>query len=145
MSFAKFRDAAKDNPRIAGGDSALDSPTEGFSASSPAGEAVIAAGSKIVGKLSFEGPVQLDGQVEGEIFAKSNLVIGVSAVVNAKVVGGEICIRGTVSGDVSASKRLALQKPARITGNISAPVLSVEEGVFFEGSCKMEGDLASSR
>ena len=37
-------------------------------------------GSKVSGKLSFDGMVQVDGQVEGEIAAQDTLVIGESAV-----------------------------------------------------------------
>jgi hypothetical protein len=39
-------------------------------------------GSKIMGKL-FEGPVRIDGQVDGEISANDVVVIGESAVVTA--------------------------------------------------------------
>src|SRR5215831_844048 len=42
-------------------------------------------GSKITGKLKFEGPAQIDGQVDGEISAKGMLIIGDSAVVSAQI------------------------------------------------------------
>jgi cytoskeletal protein CcmA (bactofilin family) len=150
MSFAKFREA-KDSGQPAGAETAATARREGSSAGSaaaqPPGEALIGAGSKIVGKLTFEGPAQIDGEVEGEVVSKDKLVIGEGAVVNAKVVGSDILVKGVVTGDIVAARSLALQRPARIRGNISCPSLHIEEGVVFDGTCRMnasEGGAACS-
>ncbi|MEZ4753727.1 MAG: polymer-forming cytoskeletal protein [Bdellovibrionota bacterium] len=100
-------------------------------------EAFLGKGSKVNGKISFDGPASIDGNVEGEIEAKNKLTIGEAANIKATVRGAEIIIRGTVQGDVIASTKLSLQKPARVSGNISGPAISIEEGVVFEGNCKM--------
>ena len=107
---------------------------------SPSGtksSAFLGQGSKVVGTLNFSGPVELDGFVAGELNAQDKLVVGESAVVNARINGSEVLVKGTVNGDISASKRLVLQRPAKITGHISSAVLSIEEGVVFEGQCSM--------
>jgi cytoskeletal protein CcmA (bactofilin family) len=108
---------------------------------SPAGapklEAFLGKNSKIVGKLSFTGAVELDGTVEGEIETTERLIIGDSANVNAKISGSEIIVKGTVSGDIVASKRLALHRTARIFGNVQCATISMEEGAIFEGQCTM--------
>ena len=101
------------------------------------GSAFLGQGSKVVGTLNFSGPVELDGFIEGELNAQDKLVVGESAVVNARINGSEILVKGTVNGDISASKRLILQRPAKVTGNISSLSLSIEEGVVFEGQCSM--------
>ena len=98
--------------------------------------AFLGQGSKVVGTLTFSGPVEIDGYVEGELNA-DKLVIGEAAVINAKVNGAEITVKGNVTGDITASKRLILQKPARVVGNITSANLSIEEGVIFEGQCAM--------
>jgi cytoskeletal protein CcmA (bactofilin family) len=100
-------------------------------------DAFLGQGSRVTGTLSFTGPVEIDGHVEGEINSKETLTIGKSAIVNARISGAEILVHGTVTGDIIASRRLVLKKPARVTGNIAAPSLSVEEGVLFEGKCAM--------
>lgn len=106
-------------------------------------EAFLGKGSKVVGTLTFSGPADIDGFVEGEIVANERLTIGEAAVVNAKISGAEIVVKGTVTGDIVASKRLSLKKPARITGNIMAVNLSIEEGVVFEGKCSMGASVDS--
>ena len=100
-------------------------------------EAFLGKGAKVVGTLTFTGPVELDGYVEGEINAQERLTIGEAAVINAKVTGSEILVKGTVNGDIYASRRLALKKPAKVVGNITAAALSIEEGVVFEGKSSM--------
>src|SRR5260221_5753962 len=49
------------------------------------GRAYLDRGSKISGKISFEGPARIDGEVDGESNAKDALTIGDSAMVNAPI------------------------------------------------------------
>jgi cytoskeletal protein CcmA (bactofilin family) len=99
--------------------------------------AFLGKGSRVVGKLVFEGPVRIEGQVEGEISAQDALTIGESAVVNAQIVGNSVVIQGRVTGDVTARKRLEIRAPGKLYGNISSPSLVIQEGVVFEGQCNM--------
>jgi cytoskeletal protein CcmA (bactofilin family) len=101
-------------------------------------EAVLGKGSKVVGNLNFTGPVEIGGHVEGEIIAQDRILITESAEINAKIIGSEVVIQGTVNGDIQASKKLTLKKPAKIYGNITCSNLSIEEGVVFEGKCSMD-------
>ncbi|NMC64413.1 MAG: polymer-forming cytoskeletal protein [SAR324 cluster bacterium] len=105
---------------------------------SPQNEALLGSGSKVIGTLTFSGPVQLEGEVEGEVNCKDRLVIGQAAVIKAKVIGTEIIVQGDVVGDITASKSLTLKKPAKVHGNIATEQLCIEEGVIFEGNCSMK-------
>ena len=101
--------------------------------------AFLGKGSRVTGKLVFEGPVRIEGHVEGEISALDNLVIGEGAVVNAQIVGGSVIVHGRVTGDVTAKKRLEIRAPGKLFGNITTPTLVIHEGVVFEGQCAMGG------
>lgn len=100
-------------------------------------EAFLGKGSKVTGALTFSGPVEIAGYVEGEITAQDRIVVGESAEVKARIVGAEVIIQGTVHGDIQASKKLSLKRPAKVFGNISSNNISIEEGVIFEGKCSM--------
>lgn len=106
--------------------------------------AFLGKGTRVVGKLSFEGPARIEGVVEGEIAAQDTLTIGESAVVNAQIVGGAVVVHGRVTGDVTARKRLEIRAPGRLLGNITTPSLVIHEGVVFEGQCNMGGDVRSA-
>lgn len=99
--------------------------------------AFLGKGTRISGKLVFDGPVRIEGQVEGEITARDTLTIGEGADVKAQISGSSVIVHGRVAGDVKASKRLEIKAPGRLTGNIAAPVLVIHEGVVFEGQCSM--------
>ncbi len=101
--------------------------------------AFLGKGTKVTGKLVFEGPARIEGHVEGEVSAQDTLVIGESAVVNAQIVGSSIVVHGRVTGDVTARKRLEIRAPGKLFGNISTPSLVIHEGVVFEGQCAMGG------
>ena len=94
-------------------------------------------GCEITGKLTFDGTVEIDGHVEGEIIAQETVLIGDTAVVKAQIMADSVVITGTVTGDIIANRRLEIRAPARVHGNISTPSLIVHDGVVFEGRCSM--------
>ena len=126
MSFSSAKDDSQPANKLA----AVNSP-----GARP--DVFLGRGSKIVGTLTFTGVVELDGAVEGEIRSEGRLTIGEAGEINARIQGVEVVVRGKVVGDISASKKLVLQKPARIVGNVACSTLSVEEGVVIEGKISM--------
>lgn len=99
---------------------------------------LLGKGSEFEGKLSFEGQVRIDGKFSGQISTKDTLVIGEGAKVSAEISAGTVIINGVVEGNVKASQTVELHQPGRVKGSIETPSLSMERGVIFEGTCKME-------
>jgi cytoskeletal protein CcmA (bactofilin family) len=99
--------------------------------------AFLGRGTRVSGKISFEGPAKVEGQVEGEVLANDSLIVGETAVLNAQISGGAVVIHGKVTGDINATKRLEIRAPGRVYGNVTTPSLIIEEGVVFEGHCSM--------
>lgn len=96
-------------------------------------------GSQVAGKLTFEGTVRIDGQVDGEIAAQESVLIGESAVVKATVTADSVVITGKVTGDITARRRVEIRAPGKLYGNITTPSLVIHDGVVFEGHCSMGG------
>lgn len=101
--------------------------------------AYLGKGSRVSGKLNFDGTVRVDGLVEGEISAQDTLIVGEKAVVTAQISGTTVVIRGKVTGDINARKRVEIRSPGKLYGNIVTPSLVIHEGVIFEGHCSMGG------
>ena len=99
--------------------------------------AFIDEGSEIEGKYTFSGTVMLNGRFRGEIVSNDTLIIGEKGVVNASIRAGVVMISGEVVGNVNASERVELRGNARVYGDVEAPVVVIEEGVLFEGHCRM--------
>jgi cytoskeletal protein CcmA (bactofilin family) len=99
--------------------------------------AVIEEGCKFEGNLSFNGTARIAGIVNGSMFSNDTLIISEGAVVNADISANIIIIAGSVKGNIKASSRVEILKPARFEGVITTPSLIVEEGVIFHGTTKM--------
>src|SRR6266849_8512603 len=99
--------------------------------------AYIDEASEIDGKYTFSGTVMLNGKFKGEISSNDTLIIGEKAVVKASIRAGVILISGEVVGNVLGTERVELRGTARVFGDVEAPVVIVEEGVLFEGHCRM--------
>src|SRR5213595_1149579 len=99
--------------------------------------AFIDEASDFEGKYTFSGTVMLNGKFKGEIASNDTLIIGEKGVVNASIRAGVILINGEVVGNVLGTERVELRGTARVFGDVEAPVVIVEEGVVFEGHCRM--------
>lgn len=100
-------------------------------------------GSEIEGKYTFSGTVLLNGKFQGEIASPDTLIIGERGVVNASVRAGTLVVNGELVGNVHASDRIELSGKARVFGDLESPIIVLEEGVMFEGHCRMPKPDAS--
>lgn len=101
-------------------------------------EAFLGKNTSFEGKMSFEGMVRLDGRFDGEIFSGDVLIIGETAVVNAKIKVGTLLIDGKVTGNVNAKDKIEIHSTGKLNGNINTPALVIKEGGVFDGTCKMD-------
>ena len=99
--------------------------------------AVIEEGCKFEGNLSFNGVARIAGVVNGSVFSNDTVIVSEGAIINADINANIILISGTVKGNIKASSRVEIIKPARFEGTITTPSLVVEEGVIFHGTTKM--------
>ena len=101
----------------------------------------LGSGTILEGKLAFEGTVRLDGHFTGSIESKDGVIaIGEKAAVHAEVLVNTAIVWGEVSGNIRATNRIELHQPARVFGDLSAPVVIIDAGVVFHGNCSMEGE-----
>jgi len=89
------------------------------------------------GTIRYQGTVRVDGRLEGEIYTDGNLIIGQKAVITAKIEAGTVTCQGRITGEILAKNRVKLLSPAVFDGSITSPLLSMDEGVMFNGSCNM--------
>ena len=90
------------------------------------------------GKLSFKGAVRIDGHFKGEIYTEGTLIVGESAVINSDIHVSHIIVSGEITGNIMADNRIEIHAPGKVFGNIQAPAVIIEEGVIFEGNCRMQ-------
>jgi cytoskeletal protein CcmA (bactofilin family) len=120
------------------------SKSSGSSTPTPSSEEISAYLGKetaFQGKMTFEGVFRLDGKFEGEIFDSGTLIVGETANIKGKIGLQTLVINGRVEGDIYAKTRVEIHATGKVYGTLSAPILTINEGGVFEGSCKMEGGM----
>lgn len=90
------------------------------------------------GILTYSGTVRIDGFLDGELHTDGGLLVGPEAVIKAKVSAGTVVCQGTIHGDIQAKDQIVLRAPAIVQGSLITPVLSMEEGVVFNGTLEMK-------
>jgi cytoskeletal protein CcmA (bactofilin family) len=113
-------------------------------------QAFLGNGARVTGTFHFSGSVELDCLIEGRVISDERIFVGPSAVIRGNIEALEVIVRGTVIGDISARGRIVLLSGARVEGDLTCAQLSVEPGVLFRGSSRMEavehaGDAGARR
>jgi cytoskeletal protein CcmA (bactofilin family) len=99
--------------------------------------AFVGKGVEFKGTITYSGTIRIDGYLDGEIHTDGVVLIGEEAVIQAKITAGTVVCKGKVTGDVVAKECVKLRAPAVINGSVKAPVLSMEDGVLFNGALEM--------
>jgi cytoskeletal protein CcmA (bactofilin family) len=101
---------------------------------------IVATGTRIEGKITFDDISRVHGVLIGEVIAKegSTLVLCEPAVVEGNINADVLMIDGYVRGDITAKTRVAISRTGRVIGNIKTASLVLEFGAHFEGQCTME-------
>jgi cytoskeletal protein CcmA (bactofilin family) len=92
---------------------------------------VIAEGLRIVGSVTAEGLVEVNGQVEGELHCTS-LIISRKAQVTGTIQAERVVVDGRVEGPIQGGD-VVLKSQAHVVGDIYHRSLSIESGAFFDG------------
>ncbi|MGE4280071.1 MAG: polymer-forming cytoskeletal protein [Magnetospirillum sp.] len=92
---------------------------------------IIGADVRIVGNITTEGEMQIDGRVEGDIGCKT-LVIGASAHIIGEVKAHTVRIHGEVSGRLAAD-HVTIGRTGKVTGDICHGSLEIQSGAEVEG------------
>jgi cytoskeletal protein CcmA (bactofilin family) len=88
---------------------------------------------RIVGEVSSNEELYLNGDLEGKLSLQNKLTIGPNSKVKANIKAKEIVIFGTVHGNVEAENRIALRTGATIVGDIKTAGIVIEDGAYFKG------------
>jgi len=97
----------------------------------------LGAGDVLQGRLDIQGDLKIAGQVEGELKASGSVTIDSGASVQASIQGANVSVRGQVTGNVTAKRRLTLGGSGRLNGDVKVGRLTVEDGATLNGNVTM--------
>jgi cytoskeletal protein CcmA (bactofilin family) len=87
---------------------------------------------KIIGEVTSDEELYLDGDLDGKLNLNNRLTIGPNSKVNANIKAQEIIVFGTIKGNVESESRV-LRTGASIVGDIKTAGIIIEDGAYFKG------------
>lgn len=96
---------------------------------------ILGPGSSISGDIKVNGFVRVDGDIDGNLIATGNVIIGEKARILGNVQAKTITIGGIVKGNVIASQSVQLLSSSVVIGDITARRIRADENVFLQGHC----------
>ena len=114
----------------------------GASTSQNGGTNVVSLGPRDVlqGRLDIQGDLKIGGTVEGELKATGDVTVDAGANIQASIEGANVSVRGQVTGNVTAKRRLTLGGSGRLNGDVRVGRLTVEDGASLNGNVTMASD-----
>ncbi|TLX52791.1 polymer-forming cytoskeletal family protein [Stutzerimonas nosocomialis] len=95
---------------------------------------VIAADAEVTGDLRFQGAVQIDGRLCGNLITTGGLVrVSHGGQVEGEIRAQHVVVDGQVTGDVHAAEHLELGSQARVRGNLFYGLMEMAMGAEVEG------------
>jgi len=100
----------------------------------------------IKGELNGSEDLTIEGQVEGKIELRQNvLTIGPNGKIKAQVFAKAVIVLGEVMGNVSATERVDIRDNGSVDGDIAAPRVAIADGAHFRGSIDMQRGPAQAK
>jgi len=98
---------------------------------------VIGKETEFKGTLKNNESIRIDGKFKGEIQTEGEVIVGNGAEVQANIKAKSVSIAGKVVGDVDCEERVELFSSGSLRGKVKASNLTIDDGAFFNGECKM--------
>ncbi len=100
---------------------------------------LIAAGAKLVGEISGDTDVMIEGTVEGKIHPKEDVSVGEQGVVRGEIQARRVRVAGKVEGNVRGRESVEILSTGSLQGDVSSPGMVIGDGAFFKGRVEMTG------
>jgi len=90
------------------------------------------------GTINGKGLIRIDGEAEGNISNKGDVIVGEGGRVAVEVKARNITIAGHYEGVLEAQGKLELKRTGTAIGTFKANSLVIEEGAVFSGTMEMK-------
>jgi cytoskeletal protein CcmA (bactofilin family) len=106
---------------------------------------VIGRGSKVRGRITGDGSLEINGHVEGEVDVTGDVTVGDGGLIGSNLSGRRLVVRGAIKGDLVATEAIALESGARVVGDLRAPRVGIASGALVRGHVQTEGAAGGAR
>jgi cytoskeletal protein CcmA (bactofilin family) len=98
---------------------------------------IIGEGTRIKGEFDLNGLLRIDGDFSGVIRTKGKVLVGKNGRAECTLSAGTVVIGGVFRGEIVSTEKVIILSTGLVIGTVTTPRLIIEEGVIFNGSCKV--------
>lgn len=100
---------------------------------------LIAAGATLIGEISGDTDVMIEGTVEGKVHPAQDVTVGEAGVVRGEIDARNVRVAGRVQGNVKGKESVEILATGSLEGDVSSPGMVIGDGAFFKGRVEMTG------
>ena len=105
---------------------------------------LFAKGTEVVGDVHFDGELDLEGKVRGNIIAdgsgSAKVSVSDKGMVEGEIRAPNILINGSITGDVHSAKHIELGATAVVNGNVHYQLIEMVKGSQVNGNLVYSGE-----
>jgi len=106
---------------------------------------LIAAGATLVGEITGDTDVMIEGTVEGKVHPAQNVTVGADGVVRGEIKALNVRVAGRVQGNVRGKESVEILSTGSLEGDVSSPGMVIGDGAFFKGRVEMTGHVEKAQ
>ena len=103
---------------------------------------IIGPETRIAGPLHGKDDMEIHGAVDGPVHGEAAVTIAAGARIGGEVRGRDVIVGGELAHNVFATGVARLLATAKLSGDIEAPRIAIDEGAIFEGRVRMRKGAA---
>jgi len=100
---------------------------------------------KIIGDLTADNDIRLDGVLQGNIVCGGKLILGPKGKITGEVQCQNAVIEGHIDGVLKVKDHLHLKETAKVKGEIYTGKMQFQTGARFDGKCEMGGQTIAPK
>jgi cytoskeletal protein CcmA (bactofilin family) len=94
-------------------------------------------GTSIVGDITCDGDIRIDGSLVGNIHVNGKLIVGESASIVGEIKAKQAEVYGKINGKIIVDELLSIKNASMVEGDLYAGKLQIESTATFNGVCHM--------
>ncbi|MBY6203434.1 polymer-forming cytoskeletal protein [Halomonas denitrificans] len=107
------------------------------------GSTILGSGTELVGDLTLNDSLHVDGRLDGNIRSEADVTIGETGRVDGEIRSRRVLVSGSLNGRIEA-ERLEIVAGGSVEGTISVVDLVIEPGGRFNGASELREKASES-
>lgn len=90
------------------------------------------------GSIENTYDIRVDGTILGDIKQANTVLVGTTGLIQGNIKAKNLIVFGCIEGNVLVDESISIKSTAKITGEVNAQVLTLEDGATYEGIVVMK-------